>query len=492
MVDHLADIHLAPVAQGVADAAPVRAFVIAVGLSAGLLFILVGLGYELQIYGDGAIFAYADAAQDAWAFHWHNISSRLTVYVLCHLPAEAMVALTHDAWIGVIAYGFLFFAAPLCGLMATFALDRSKGRAFFTYACLSTACLCPLIFGFPTEMWVAHSLFWPALAICHSARSGARAVALMFVMLLALVFTHESAVILAGAILATLALRVTPGPALRRTGCVLGIVAVIWIAVRITLRPDPYIGAVLDRAALNFFDIDIFTGELMLLLLAVFLGYGVALAVLRRIYPANAHICAMALVMVALGAYWLRFDQALHAENRYYLRTVVFLMTLAFGVLASVSALEAHGELNPRFPVVSRVMAGLRRGVSAKTVAGALCLVMLVHAVETVKFTTRWTQYTAALRMLAMSGMSDPALGSANFASARRIDAALAPLFWPSTTPFLSVLTAPGFAPARLVVDPVANYFWLPCAIARENEAAERALPVQSRRLVREFSCLHR
>jgi len=85
-------------------------------------------------------------------------------------------------------------------------VDRSKGRIIFAYACLSTACLCPLVFGFPSEIWIAHSLFWPTLAVCHYARPGIGATALVFAVLLALVFTHEGALIFAVAIVATLLL----------------------------------------------------------------------------------------------------------------------------------------------------------------------------------------------------------------------------------------------------------------------------------------------
>src|SRR5476651_1234734 len=105
-----------------------RALAIAAGICSAILFVVIGLGYELQLYGDGSLFSYAVAAQDAWAFHWHNISGRLFVFLFCSVPAEAYVALTRDAHGGVILYGCLYFAAPLLGLAATWAADRSRGR----------------------------------------------------------------------------------------------------------------------------------------------------------------------------------------------------------------------------------------------------------------------------------------------------------------------------------------------------------------------------
>ncbi len=46
---------------------------------------------ELELYGDGAMFSYAVAVQDVWAFHWHNISGRSSVFLLSLLPAEIVV-----------------------------------------------------------------------------------------------------------------------------------------------------------------------------------------------------------------------------------------------------------------------------------------------------------------------------------------------------------------------------------------------------------------
>jgi hypothetical protein len=141
--------------------ADLRTFVIAAGIAWAVLFVVVGLAYELQTYGDGAIFSYAVGAEAAWAFHWHNIAGRFVVYLVSSVPGEIYVALTGDARGGIAVYGFLFFAAPLAGLVATFAADRSKGRVISAFACSSTACLAPFVFGFPTEMWIAHALFWP-------------------------------------------------------------------------------------------------------------------------------------------------------------------------------------------------------------------------------------------------------------------------------------------------------------------------------------------
>jgi hypothetical protein len=117
---------------------------------------------------------------------------------------------------------------------------------------------------------------------------------------------------------------------------------------------------------------------------------------------------------------------------------------------------------------------------------------MLVYAVETTKFAGAWIDYKAAVRALATGTDSDPALGDPIFVSSQRIGAGLNRLSWNSTTPYLSVLVAPGFNPTRLVVDPGAGYFWLSCKTATQSEHSSTAIPAAARRLIRVHACLHR
>ena len=105
-----------------------RTVIVAVGLSWSVAFVVIGLGYELELFGDGSIFSYSVAVDDAWVIHWHNISGRVSVYLLSILPAEFYVELTKDAHGAIVLYGLLHFAAPLLGLLATWAADHSKGH----------------------------------------------------------------------------------------------------------------------------------------------------------------------------------------------------------------------------------------------------------------------------------------------------------------------------------------------------------------------------
>jgi hypothetical protein len=350
-----------------------RTFVIAAGLCWSTAYIVVGLGYQLQLFGDGSIFSYSVAVRDAWAIHWHNISGRLFVYLVSIMPAEIYVEVTKDAHGAIVVYGLLHFAAPLLGLLATWATDRSKGHIIFVYACLSTACLGPLVFGFPTEMWIAHAWFWPTLAICHYASGGIRGFGLVLAVLLALVFTHEGAVVLVAAILTTLLLRGRRNaPFLRCVGALL-IAMPIWVFVRLAFPPDSYYAPVFAKAALHFFDATIFESDLLLLLFGTIASYCAAFGVLRRYTPSTAWISASLIVTVALLVYWLSFDQGLHAYNRYYMRTALLIVTPVLSVLAAAHALAADRSPNPfEAPLLARLMRVSAGSVAARTIWGAL------------------------------------------------------------------------------------------------------------------------
>src|SRR5262249_24145708 len=173
-------------------------------------------------------------------YHFHNIADRMFVYAFAHLPAEAYVALTRDARGGIFLYGLLFFAAPLVGLLATFAADRSPNRTIFRFACLSTACLSPLVFGFPTEMWVAHSAFWPALALGHYASRGATGTIALFAAMLALALSHEGGLVFAGVVAVTVGLCGLRDAAFWRAVGMFVAVLGAWIAIRMSLPPGDY------------------------------------------------------------------------------------------------------------------------------------------------------------------------------------------------------------------------------------------------------------
>jgi hypothetical protein len=472
------------------DSSSFRFLIVGAGLCWSVAFPVIALFYQLELYGDGAMFSYAVAVQDVWAFHWHNISGRTSVFLLTLLPAETLVRITTNPWAGIIAYGLLFYIFPLMGLAMTYAADRSPGRLIFVYACGSTALLCPLIFGFPTEMWLAHAMFWPTLALSHYAKTTRTGDLLVFTSWLLLAFTHEGALVLLLAIAATLAPRGLWSAAFVRAAISLMVVAMLAAAAKIILPPDDYYAGAFLRAALHFFDLEIFRVEVVLVLLAAIIAYGAILVLLLIWLPKKACICALGILLALLCIHWLYFDHSVHASSRYYLRTVLVIATPLLGALAAITAMTREGFTLNRLARLQPALISPRHGTLC-AIASVFLVVTLIHAIETGKFVASWIDYRDAIAMLATSSNSDPVLGDPRFVSAERISPALAPLSWFSTTPYLSIILS-NFSPNRLVIDPAGNYFWLSCGTATRNRDAELVVPVQTRELVRVYSCLHR
>ena len=469
-----------------------RLFCVALGLCWAALFPIVGLRYQLQTYGDGSLFAYAVAAQEAWAFHWHNISGRATVYLLAHVPAEVYLALRGDAAGAIALYGLLFFSAPLLGLWATFALDRSPKRTLFIFACVSTCVSLPLVYGFPTEMWVAHALFWPTLAHALDADGSRRSRFRLIALFAALVLTHGGGVVLAFVVLAALALRGVGDVRVLQGAKALGVALALWAFMLVNFRPDAYIALAISGAAFNFVNVENLIVPATRLMAIALTIYSLVYLGARRLGVAQAHMKVVMVVAVGLVAYWMLLDTSVLTEMRYPLRTAVMALTPALGLLAAAYALSEAGSLRLFSTPIERLLDLLRRTCHPHFLAGALMLVTLVHAVETAKFTAGWSNYLASLRNLAMSAASDPQLGSPRFVSAHRLGEERNQFAWGSTTHFLSVLVAPGMKPERLVVDPDTNYYWLSCQTATANMAAVRRIPLESRQLIRTHACLHR
>jgi hypothetical protein len=467
-----------------------RHLIIGAGLTWSAAYVVIALYYQLELYGDGAMFSYAVAVRDVWPFHWHNISGRTSVFLLTLWPAETLVGITGDPWAGIITYGLLFYISPLAGLALTYATDHSPGRLIFAYACCSTALLCPLIFGFPTEMWLAHAIFWPALALGHYAKPTIAGAVLVFVALLLLAFTHEGAFVLLLAIVATLAPRGLRSTPFVRAMLSLMIILILAAATKIALPPDDYYADAFLRAALHFFDLKIFEVKVVLLLLAAVIAYGAIWLLFSIWLPKWECISALAILLGLLCIYWLHFDHSVHASSRYYLRTALVVATPLLGAMGAVAAMTREGIVLDRLAVMQQALSS----PSDRTLcvlASVFVVITLIHAIEIRKFVAAWSDYRNAIAALAMSSEADPALGNPRFVSSERISPTLRPLSWFSTVPYLSVILS-NFSPNRLVIDPAGNYFWLSCATATRNKDADLAVPVQTREMVAIYSCLHR
>lgn len=463
--------------------------VVVAGVFAALAFVVVGLAFDLQTYGDGAIFSYAVATQQVWDVHWRNIVARATVWLVAMAPAEAFVGVTRNAQAGVVLYGFLSFSAQAFGLFATLLFDGTKTRVFFAFACASTACLTPLVFGFPSEMLFAHALFWPTFALAFSTARTKRAAALLFVFALALAFTHEAALGLLAGIVGALALRGFSDPRFFRALVCVACVVAIWILVNRAFPPDSYYGEVKLRAAGEFLESRALAFPLLKTIGAALAAY-LALAFAFSFVLSRSAPPALVLTLAALVVWWAQYDHVLHTDSRYYARTILLAGTCALAVFCALTVLRAEGAPAARSRFVQRLLDALSTPRATSVLAGGVVLLVSIHLVETAKFLRGWSAYREAVRTLATGDASDPELGAPFFVSSRRIGVDLNRLSWFSTTPYFSAVVAE-FRPQRIVVDPAGNYFWISCAAATADMAAGSAVPVATREMLRAYACAH-
>lgn len=456
------------------------------GFGCAALFIGVGLYYRFQLFGDASLFSYAVAVQDSWAFHWHNISNRSTVYLYAHVPAEFYARLTGDAWGAIKVYGFLFYGAQLLSLLLTYALDRTAQRIIFVFACVSTTAVIPLIFGSPTEMWFAHACFWPALAAAHCSRPRWSGIA-AFVAFLPLAFTHEGALIFIATILTTVLLRKHEWPRFWQCLAATAVVLCIWFFVRSNLPPDNYTGKVLSAAASNVFNPEILLERMLILLAATVAGFLLLLFVLRRARLAYALDLSFGIALAALATYWLFGSHELHADDRYLLRTVIIAATPALAILAIGSAFA--GQLHRAFEIVCSFPRSVFLAFGARAFAAALLLVLVVHGAETARFAAAWRDHLSMFTRMVTEQSRN-----ARFVELDPENPEYEELPWFSTLPYLSVLVAPDFKPARLAIDPRSDYFWTSCATATQSvrKASAHGIPAQSREMIRRYTCEHR
>jgi len=410
-----------------------------------LAFPLLGVWAQLNLFADGALFSYGVAAGDGWAFHWRQIPVRAAAFAAAALPGELWGRFSGDPAAGVTLYAALHGLAPAIGLAVTWAIDRSA--MIRHWAALSTALLAPVVFGFPTELWITLAALWPAYALAWTPSGKARWLATA-VALAVVVLSHEAGLIWAATLLAALACG--PERAWRRALVALIPGLLAWIALKLAVHPDPYVADVLRRNAWTLFDAARLASPLVLTIAAALAAW----AALRRLGEGRAVV----IVAAALLVWWLWFEPPLHAWDRYYLRALLLVGAPLLILLAAWMPLR-------RIPL------------------GALALVTLVHAGETARFVAAWRGYTAEVRALA----AQP--GPPGDATTLPGHAALG---WNSTTPFLSILLSPGYAPVRLVIDPTAGYVWFDCATAKANAAAPRALPARTRAMIRQYTCARR
>lgn len=296
--------------------------------------------------------------------------------------------------------GHCSYSAPALGLVATWLVDRSPGNFLFATACASVACFCPIGLRISNGDVGRAFGFWPTLAACHYARWSIGGHALVAGGLTALMHTHGGGVVLAGVAIATTMMRCGAERRRFRRASVAALIEAALLAVTLTVfRPDEHIKHVIDRAAFNFIDPINFWTPIVGLIAYALTIHGVFTATFALCEVPKAGFKAGIVVLVVLSGYWAIFDQSLHAEYRYWLRTAFLYLTPGAAFIAIVGSLHASCELRSS-ALLSRLVALLGSPRVIEHVAWTLAVLTLIHAVETAKFVRGWSSYIRAVERL--------------------------------------------------------------------------------------------
>jgi hypothetical protein len=448
--------------------------------------------FRFNLFADGAIFSYSVAAADGWRFHWVNIANRIAVFLIAHLPAQAIGLSTGEPDLAIGIYTALFYSAPLAGLVLTIRLDTAPSRAFAVAASLGTVLFLPFVVPFPSELVFTHALFFPALALAMSERGGRSRFAGLIVLMTGLANSHEGGAVCAICVLAA-TLFAGPGRgAVLRALVAFTVAAAVWLTLRLSLPPGDYVSGVLALAAWRMIQVEsVLSRAMNWALLAGAVGLLSGLVLHAWLGRAGVWTAGLA-VSAGLMAAWFLLDPPAHAVDRYNMRLVLLVGDGLLAGMATLFVARQGGRAGWLFrfepawtgPVVARL---------AVTAGAAVVPLLVLHAGETVRFAGAWETYLTRVERIATGEdiVTDYA-GDPSFASSARIADGRDNVAWNSTTPYLSVLLAPQFLPRRLVVDPTTGYWWMDCATARASRDRELGLPRRARALIAAYACKHR
>jgi hypothetical protein len=83
--------------------------------------------------------------------------------------------------------------------------------------------------------------------------------------------------------------------------------------------------------------------EIVIELLAAIAVYLVMLGVIALWFPKRACLLALSALVALLCIYWLGFDQPVHANGHYYMRTALVVATPVAGIVATFAAMNREG-----------------------------------------------------------------------------------------------------------------------------------------------------
>lgn len=163
-----------------------------------MLVVLVGLAgtlsavlFDIMLYGDGAYFVYALAADQPWLMKWDGIAARASTYLFTVVPAHVLKAMFNLSPLELTKLNaFTFYGLQVIQFIIACGLVWRRQPTLLMFPVASFVFLNSLGYGFPSEILLAPGFLWICLFLIARGKPFSLGYAVSFA---ALVFSHELA-----------------------------------------------------------------------------------------------------------------------------------------------------------------------------------------------------------------------------------------------------------------------------------------------------------
>jgi len=432
-----------------------------------------------MLFADGAYFNFVIAAGNPWGMHWNYFVSRLTVYLATVLPTAFIYeafGLSGSDLAKLYSFEFDFVVLIQYVILAIIAWKRFPGLLLFPVIAFSFAV--GLGYGFPSEMIIASSFFWICMFSLTFAKVPFMLLSISFV---ALVFSHELSIF--GAILILLytytrSRNLEWSNTNRRVATAFYLVGFLAIAVWIYLK---FTGHSPGGASNVIYILDprrIFNNPTLWVLALVSLACYIYA---RYVKPSCTSLDVLAAAIISglltlICGNWFDFLQGRYDSAR----TLMALSMIGLGSLF-VAGHAFRMSMSPAL-LQPACRSGLKLGLSAA---------LAVNIAASACFISQWT--TVRLQIEAITNQKGLSPED-RFISVDTLQidnptaaAMLKKVGYAWTLPFLSIMLAPGFEPARIIVDYADMYYT--CHSERLSSGKTSQIPASTIEGLKRYAC---
>jgi hypothetical protein len=430
------------------------------------------------LFGDGAFFAFAIAADNEWGLLWSRFACRAAAYVLTAAPVSVIyfaLGLSGEALVRL--YSFWLNAVVLLQFLALMALSWRRFPELLWFPVVGYACGVGLGYGFASEMLFASGFFWMAMFAIADDRPSPALLTLSFV---AMLFSHELAVLAVPIVLLFAYLRrdaFSDPPSRAGLAVFVGAACAAVLAWAWLKASGASSGG--THNMLYVVDPRRLLGNPTVWLIGLAVALTALYAHVRR--RPNGYDMAVASLLAFVGtlasSHWLNVFQGRYDSAR----TLMAASLVLLGGLFILAHQPLRASTRPAPPP----------RLDPSLVKLALAVALAANFASNLSFIYRWEQARETIEAAvgqAGSGAPGRFISVDALAAARGADAArLGEMGFAWTLPFASIMSAEDLRPARIIANPDAVY-WI-CERRGFSGGPASRVPASTFSALRRYAC---